>query len=188
MNVINDILKKDDINQLQSLFASDVINENSIFTFRSLKIPSILKKSPSILGVAAFYGSENCFRYIIEMGASLEYKDDFQRKIEHFACAGGSSTIIQILVERSISFSSVDQNGNNCAYYALVFHHLDTFYWIWINYGTNFASSDINGNTLIHIAVMNEDKEAITFLIQNGCDPNAKNGFISSKQKVIEKI
>ena len=180
---LNCILKTDDLNQLMNLINSGQITENAIFSFRSFTIPEILQKSPSILQVSVFYGSINCFKYLLESGSNIDYQDSNKRTLSHFACAGGSMDVIPILCEYGVQFNFNDHLGNSCAHYAIMYHHLDVLYWLWSNLGIDLAAKDAMGNTPMHLAAMNEDQEALLFLCQNGCDINCRNDvFFLSKE------
>ena len=113
-----DIFKTDDTSELSD-FVKSVDNYNYIVNnLQSQSTPKILLDSPPIISIAAFYGSQECFQMLQYCEANLLIRDKQGRLPIHFACAGGSTEICDLLDSSGCDFTLSDNNSKNCLHYA----------------------------------------------------------------------
>jgi ankyrin repeat protein len=141
---------------------------------RTLAFEDILTRGPSLLCIAAFFGSRDCFRFLLGNGADTLVLDDFRRNVTHFACSGGSLEILGLLSQSAVSFTAPDTEGNTCVHYAIMYHRPAVVFWLWAAYGADLAILNNRRMSPLHVAVMCENDCLIGFLAQNGCDINGK--------------
>jgi ankyrin repeat protein len=83
--------------------------------------------------VSAFHGASACFRYLFAAGADYRAGDDAGRTLVHFASAGGSLEILQLIAEGTeLDWTRQDKSGNTCVHYAAMFNHLSIMGWLWL--------------------------------------------------------
>ena len=71
-----DILEKDDVNALEAIMTSPRANFNAVIEDVDEGRPDMLKDRPPAISVAAFYGAEKCFEFLMQSGAKCRNSDD----------------------------------------------------------------------------------------------------------------
>jgi ankyrin repeat protein len=142
---------------------------------RTLAYEEFLTRGPTLMCVASFFGSSNCFRYLLGNGAVWDVADDFGRNVTHFACAGGCLEILSLLSQHGVDWLTRDVEGNSCVHYAIMFHHPDVVFWLWAGYQMDLGILNSRKMSALHFAVLSSEASVIDFLVQSGCDVNAKN-------------
>ncbi|OHT08041.1 hypothetical protein TRFO_23572 [Tritrichomonas foetus] len=175
MTALLNILKNDDLSGLVSIIQNEDLSYDSVFRLRSIRVPDILKREPTLVCATAFFGATKCFRYLFSNAANLDLKDSLGRNITHFACAGGNDEILNILYLNNFSFNLVDVSGNTCVHYAVMYHRINVVYWLWSVIGESLSTVNKHGISPLHIAVLNEEVGILEFLCQNGCNINQRN-------------
>ena len=102
---IRTILANDRVDELRDLashptFEFDKRIEPSLFE------PVFMESSkPTLIQYAAFYGSVECFRYLLMSGADLSLTDDQDETVVHHAVAGGNIEIVRACEQSGCDFS-----------------------------------------------------------------------------------
>ena len=90
---LKNILKNDDINGLK-LLIEEGFDKN---TFLNIEEEPFLKFNPPLCSICVYYRSIKCLNYLISIKTNLKSYDQFRTPITHFAVAGGSILILNIL-------------------------------------------------------------------------------------------
>jgi hypothetical protein len=67
-------VQNDDVNELQQMIACG-LSIDFVLETPADSDPDLLKLSPPLISLAAFYGAEKCFRYLLVNGANIELVD-----------------------------------------------------------------------------------------------------------------
>jgi hypothetical protein len=101
-----DIFRTDDVDSLEaSLQESDTPDDRLVLTDPTL--PEILRNSPPLVSVCAFYGAVRCFNLLQSRNASISLADRKGRVPVHFAAAG-SVELCDLLESIGADFSTTD--------------------------------------------------------------------------------
>lgn len=190
---IEDAIRSDSISKLEECFS-----KNQFYQIDYRIRPSIqygchfLRSQPTLIQYAAFCGSLNIFKYLLEKGANIDLKDLNDRTLAQFAMAGGNKEIIDILKSRRVDFRGTMK-------FAARFHRNDLFEFIdddpipilhhctasnnvdlilrCLDHGSNVNQPDLlNSNTPIEIAAQFNSLDALQiFLHHRLVNVNAKN-------------
>lgn len=104
-DIIIDAILDDDPS---SKFVEFIENPNQIFK-SNYKIPQILQNSPPILSVCCFFGSEKCFRMLIDLGSDPHLKDELNYTTAHFVAFSGNLEIARDLFNLGVDFQQPAQ-------------------------------------------------------------------------------
>lgn len=166
-----DIFKTDNSSELSD-FVRSVDNVNYIASnLQDKSAPKILLDSPTLISIAAFYGSQECFQMLLYCEANLKISDRQGRLPIHFACAGGSSEICDLLDSSGCDFTPTDNNKKNCLHYACEYGQLNMVQRLFFR---NFELTTLSAGKLapIHYACMSENSDIVDFLCSKGADIN----------------
>ena len=164
-----DIFKTDDTSKLSD-FIQSVDNINyAPKNFRSDSTPKILLDSPPLISIASYFGSHECFQMLLYGEANLTIRDLQGRLPIHFACAGGSTEICDLLDSAGSDFTLPDNNNRNCLHYACEFGKLNIVQRLFFrNFDLNSPSA---GNIApIHLACQSGHYDIVEFLCNKGID------------------
>lgn len=125
-----------------------------------------LKNRCTLLQLAAYYGSEKCFRFLLENGADPNLEDYIGLKVMHFAVLGGSHMIIQTLQKLGYSF--------DIGSISLVVecYRFPLFQWLNSVISINYEESFLQTGTIIHRAASGNNILILLFLISKGFNVN----------------
>lgn len=141
-----DIIKKDDIDELQKLSAINDFDFNMSFSFIGIG------ESLTLLDCCALYGSIKCFRYVLLNGAKAGSIGCMN------AVRGGNLEIVRIC-----SLDATNMDLVMCG--AVEYHRDDVFDWIQSRYSTNPQFS-------LSFCIEHVNIICSLFFIDNGCDLN----------------
>lgn len=85
---------------------SDFTNNPNLIFKSHYKLPTILRNSPPILCVCCLFGSINCFRTLIDLGADPFAQDDLKYTTAHFVAFSGNLDIARDLYKLGVNFQS----------------------------------------------------------------------------------
>ena len=174
MEKIIEICKADDVDSFAE-FLSENLTVDYVCPRCPLIAPDILRDAPPICCLTAYFKSAQCLRYLIANDADFTLCDKRKRTIAHFAAAGGSHEIIELLMDININWNSLDVNRNTCIHYAISYHNSDLLYLLWCSQDVDLSVQNARKNTLLHLATACEDIPLIEFLCKNGCNVNSRN-------------
>lgn len=99
---LHEVLKSDNVSNFSAFLESHSVN---MTIERNNELPSMLRYSPPLICLAAYFGSRQCFSLLQSKGASLTSFDLFRTPVTHFAAAGGSLRICKHLLSAHLSFA-----------------------------------------------------------------------------------
>lgn len=132
INQISDLIRKDDLDGLQSFISK---NNYDI----SLQIPRSLFEMHDILNnatpleISAFYGSINCFKFLLNMSVKINYK-----RLLASSYAGGNYEIIHI-TENQCQDEEIKKNID-CLHQSILYFHDDLIDYYVQNYSVKIDS------------------------------------------------
>ena len=136
------------------------VKENIFLRYRQLQFRCTL------LQLAAYYGSEKCFSFLLENGADPYLTDDIGLNLMHFAVVGGSNKIILELQKRGFSFDT------SVISLIVESYRLNLFQWILSVSKIDFEESYLETGTIFHRACSSNNILIILFCISNGVNVN----------------
>lgn len=162
-SVFNTILH-DDV----SAFSAFVIDEED--TKKYLKFnksfPKIIDDCPSILSLAAFFGSADIVDYLLGLGAEVRVMNFRRVSTVFFAAAGGNLTIYKKIC--SIDDSVIDIDRITPCMYAAKMGKVDIVKYIWSRNKNIIEMKDYKGMHAIHHAAQNGHVNVVDFLLSQG--------------------
>ena len=170
-NEINIILKNDDLESLQQFAASQDFDFNQPSKPSIFELSMFCQTDPTIIQIAAFYGSVNCFKYLFLNGADNTKCDDEGKTTVQFAIAGGKNEIIRILQRENFDFSGA-------ANIATLYHRNEIFRWIYDTIVNDVKFVDEGHGTLLESSCGSNNLEVFRFCMERGTDVNQKNSRV----------
>lgn len=153
-------IKCDDIEQLSSCAANPEFDFNVRIKPKYFSTDFFLQNNPTLIQVAAFYGSIKCFNFLRLNNADLHAEDKKSQSLQKFAVAGGNLTILDILDD----FSFEDTLTTS-----VLFHNIEISKWL------ISVKRVQNMNEAFSTACLNNDFECLNLLLENGVNPNSCN-------------
>jgi hypothetical protein len=108
-----------------------------------------LSYSPPLLSVAAFFSAEHCFKALLALNARTDSLDFFRTPVTHFAAAGGSIPILQLLLDRGMSFAGA-------GFPAIEHHRLSAVKFLLKNRLIRYGDVDPRGFSHLLVAIEND--------------------------------
>ena len=121
-----------------------------------------LDHQPTLLHVAAYFGAEKCFGYLIENGADVHLCDETGKNLVYFAIAGGKLPIIKQCEALKVDFAGAEEA-------AAEYHRHDILSWL------RSKKPDENLYTIVHAATKFANIKILLSLLEEGVDVNVTN-------------
>ena len=153
------ILKSDDAEALRNILLE--FNTIDLYFSHSFYTGDVVySSSPPVVSVAAYFGAEECLNYLIMNGCDLAVKDSLGNAISHFAVAGGSLDIVNILNNNCVLFDTND------LYVAADSGNFEMFMWIYTTQIVDILKRKEDRTCLLHHAVKGKSWKLIQFLLK----------------------
>ena len=117
------VLRSDDVDTLKSMFDENKVDLESEIESSFFEREELLHGNPKCIQYAAYYGSVNCFNFLISHLARADVYDRNHNSTAAFGCAGGNSEILFKLRDLGVDFSTSPQ-------IAVLFHQNKIYEWI----------------------------------------------------------
>lgn len=171
---LKQIIQDDDVSSLDE-YCSIAYSVDEIFPKPKNAInPELFISQPSLLSAACFFKSYQCVMYLIAQGADIHYKDKKNRTPFLYSVAGGSLSILQLLIENGACTMETDSDGNGALHYAVKYNQRALILYLCYGLGLNLSSQNKKKETPLHWAVTDMKTDIIRILICHGADVNAK--------------
>ncbi|KAK8886268.1 hypothetical protein M9Y10_041729 [Tritrichomonas musculus] len=131
----------------------------------------ILSNRAPILGIAAYFGSYDVFRFLVSNSSDVKLSDDKNMNSIGFAIAGNNVDILELLFEMNVIDSIT---ANEYFLYACKFNSLNVLKHYIDKLEFDPYCYDSTGKQCIHYAVLNGNIEMIQFLLDHKSDINSQ--------------
>jgi hypothetical protein len=128
----------------------------------------MLQNRPTLIQLAAFHGSVNCFKRLLLLGAQLEEHEYQRHPTSHFAIAGDNLEIVRILEQRNVSFVG-------CLQMSVSYHRHRIFQWLFETLHPDVNDLDYANGPVIHAGIPFENVGALLFYLVHGLDINLRD-------------
>lgn len=130
------------------------------------KLPNFICEKPTLLSLAAFFGSSQCFDHLLTLKANLKEMDNGGKNAAHFAAAGGSTNILSKIIKSDPELLEKEDNFSRTPFhYACLFGHFDVVMFLWSK-GSVITAMDRNMESPVHFAAFSGSLKIIQFLIE----------------------
>ena len=167
---LHDSVRNDDVRAV-----SEIVLTNS---WINVKLPryiarteAILRHHCPVLGLAAYVGAIDVFRFLIANGANAKALDETNVSVSEFACAGDQIEIIEFMFE---SYILTEEDAARCLSEAAKHARseiVDLIFDLFPNVRVNWMSPHVPQP--IHSAALHGDVELVKKLLAHGADINA---------------
>ena len=113
-------------------------------------------------------------KYMIELGANVNAKDEYGRTVLMHAATHNNPTIIRMLIEHGIGVNTKDKDGWTALMHATMWNGSELIQAL-IECGADVNAKDKDGWTALMRAVTRNNSKTIQTLIKCGADVNAKD-------------
>lgn len=163
------IIEEDDVEKLIELAASPGFNIDEEIPRCVFEKCRVLNHQPTLVHVAAFYGSIQCLKYLLMSGCDLSKQDHNEMRVMGFAIAGGSIEAIRLLEQQSVSFEGSLQ-------FATMYHRYTIFDWLCAakqQEVTCSAPLSVHYGTVLSQSIYANNLVAFKVCLDMGFPPNA---------------
>lgn len=188
---ILDTIIDDDDEQFTEIISqsSDTGNYNKTFKMTNYKFPLILSSEPTYASLCAYFSAEKCLDALSMLASAglesseIKQPDNFGRNPIHFACAGGSLSIIRKLDQAHFSLNEKDSEECLPSHYAAMAGNLDIFKYLWMK-GADLisASNQYNKMTPLHVASLYGNLNIVKFICETVVGEDETNTNDDQKQ------
>lgn len=154
---IYELIKKDDPT-IKDYVNSENINENLPETMS--QIPRFLRFSPPLIAVAAYYGSVNAYKCMVDLGADVSAIDSFSTPVSFFSVIGENREILDDLLSKG-------QDFNGSVFLAIEHHKLDSIKWLMEKDLIQRHSTDSRGYSIGLYAVLSKNEQIMDFVFND---------------------
>lgn len=165
------IIKNDDVSALIELHQLKKFKINQRIQSSIIELNSMMKNSPTLIEVSALFNSINCFKFLFQKRAKLTLCDKKGLNVVHYAAAGGSTEILNILNDLGVSF-------NGAIHFAALFHKYDTFDSLYQTNQDCFDKTIEIYGTVLHMCAKSNNIKNLIFCIQNNMNVNSRNEIL----------
>lgn len=154
-------IARDDLDALRELAAYPTFNVDQRIVPSIYGSCAFLQAHPTILQVAAFYGSIQCFRYLALNGADMGAVDRNFITVPQFAVAGGNLEIIRMCEQYNLDFEGT-------IHIAALFHRFDVLQWLYSTKYHDLNALDFSGMNVLHRSTESANLHAMDLCLKNG--------------------
>ncbi|MBC7702025.1 ankyrin repeat domain-containing protein [Aquabacterium sp.] len=122
------------------------------------------------LGVAAFNGHELVVRELLRRGARTDVPGATGQWPLHLACATGQQRVVKLLMVAGADVRASNRQGRHALAEAAYFGQLGVMQQL-VEAGVSADLLDLHGRNALHAAAMGQQREAVTWLMQQGLVP-----------------
>lgn len=136
---------------------------DSVVKFPSDVKPKILAHSPSLIAVAACYGSVQCFRYLAHHRSDMSKTDDISTPLSCFAAVSGSEELVNKTLEGQNQLNGT--LNRTALHYACQYGQLNIVKLLIMKHDFNINSQDCHGLTPLHWAIESGNLDICKYLL-----------------------
>ncbi|KAK7481615.1 hypothetical protein BaRGS_00016216 [Batillaria attramentaria] len=126
----------------------------------------------TVLSTAAFMGNLEMVQYLVDDGASINYKDPhMHRNALHWASMGSGTDVVKYLVSCGADVNALDRDNMSPLLHAAVHRH-QTAVGLLVEAGAYVHQIDRLRCSALHYAAFHGDSSAVATLVNAGCVHN----------------
>lgn len=172
LNELFECIKSDDVTSVMRIVIQkgwfNIRFPKSINNHFSKDYPILSNQAP-IIGIAAYFGSYDVFRFLAANNSDVKLSDDNNMNSIGFAIAGNKVDILECLFDMNAVDTST---ANEYFLYACKFNSLDILKLYIDKLEFDVNAYDSKGYQCIHYATINGNIEMIKILLDHGADIN----------------
>jgi ankyrin repeat protein len=163
------VLSSDDIENLRELSSVPDFDVSFRLAKSLVNSWSFLNGRPTILQISAFFGSVDCFNYLLRIGSDPKLTDlsRNRRSLAEFAVVGGNLEILGACGRFGISM-------DGCHFHAVSDHRNEVFFWLVERETFPIGQEDKNVPTLMDRAAASNNLEIVKYLYEMGSKARLK--------------
>jgi ankyrin repeat protein len=151
----------------------EYIRSGGNINIRDADIPNYNKRNICLLHQACVQVNAEAVRFLLENGIEVNRQDNNGDTPLHIAAISTDSpSIIGLLVEYGADTEIKDCMGLTPLLFACIYDNFENVKEL-VKRGANIHATDMHGDSCLHVS--SENKEILSFLMEMGADPNAKN-------------
>lgn len=133
-----------------------------------LHSPNRLEGS-TVLGTAAFLGNLQLVQYLVDIGASVNFKDPhMHRNALHWASMGSGTDVVKYLISCGADVNALDRDNMSPLLHAAMHRH-QTAVGVLVEAGAYVHHIDRLRCSALHYAAFHSDPLAVSTLVHGGC-------------------
>ena len=155
-----EIMRENDAERLFA-FISNGGSPDAVIDKQVTGTPTELLFNPPIISVAVYFSAYECYRCLLEEGASLYACDKNGKKIAYFAVIGGDVRILQDLVEHGADFRGTLVKS-------AMLGNMGTFLWVFSNANHDIEERNDEGISVFEAASRSGNKQILALIKEEG--------------------
>lgn len=159
------IFRNDDVDKLQKLTASFDFDMNQKVMITPFERCSIYLNGPTLIQVAAYMGSIQCFKLLMLNGSDLNALDNTYHNLMFYIVAGGNYEILRIIYQQTLSISGALQ-------VACMYHRQEIIQWILDLQLQQLNEIDYHNRTTLHGCAKGFNIAMLVYCLHNGVSCN----------------
>ena len=167
VNGVLQVIKDDNVDGLKAYIEKEVAKDIQ-FPPELDSEPEFLRNGAPLICAAAYFGSVNCVKYLVEIGADKSNADDDGMTAPFYAAAGGKPGMLEEL-------KALDFDITGCGQACVRFGHLDLFKDLLAKGVIKIDDRDLLGSNYLHIASFNGNAEFVEFLLHEKLPANSED-------------
>ncbi|XP_077297586.1 uncharacterized protein LOC143919248 [Arctopsyche grandis] len=124
--------------------------------------------------IACQYSNYEVFRFLIEKGADVNYKNRNNEASLHQAALGGNVKILRLLINKGLDVNVSEKHGNTPLIFATNYNRTEAIKFL-LKSGANPNAINSRGKTVLHNLAFNDAVEEFNFFLSQGVDPNIRD-------------
>lgn len=159
------VIRNDDLDQLQKLSASPDFDINHRISSSVFERSPQLNHRPTILHIAAFHASIECFKFLLLNNADYSLTDSDGITLFQFAVLGGNSEIIRLLEQKNC-------NNAGSVQMATLYYQMTIFQWLVQSRRVDFFEQVGKLGSVLSQSLFSNNIVVFLMCLANGFDPN----------------
>jgi ankyrin repeat protein len=160
----------------------NAINTNNISTLKKCIVDfnETDSKRRSLLYYAVMNNSLEIAEFLLSGGANPNLPDKYGETPLHLASKNGSLEIVELLVKYNAYTNAFNENDKLPLHYAIMTSNFAMVKALLKSTINNYFTKEFRINLLLHFACRYNSLEIVSYLLENGMDPNSLDSFLET--------
>ncbi|KAI9888491.1 MAG: hypothetical protein M1814_006882 [Vezdaea aestivalis] len=161
----------------------------SIYDAKSARFDIWLQKHPfpwffrrpsfTELSAASFFGHETITKLLLDKGADIEAKDNYERTALHLAAENGHEAVVKLLLEKGADAEAKDEYESTALHRAAENGH-EAVVKLLLEKGADTEAKNRYESTALYLAAENGHEAVVKLLLEKGANIEAKDKYEST--------